>query len=188
MITTVPPKMRWKCAVTHEVLWTMAFMPKLMLMSPPPPPNHSMKKARPVASTIGRSQGSAAIQPNRPRPPRSRPAISIEAVDGEDREQRRRGDERREAHLQELEGDGLLRIHEQVVHADRQAVDQEQDEGEPPHRVASRAARRPPAAPWCRRRCRPGSARNRRWRAASTRTACATVRHRGRGSSRRRPG
>ena len=55
--------------------------------------------------------------------------------DGEDREQRRRGDERREAHLQELEGHGLLRIHEQVVHADRQAVDEEQDEGEPPHRV-----------------------------------------------------
>ena len=51
-----------------------------MLMSPPPPPNQSMKKARPVASTIGRSQGSAQIQPKRPRPPRSRPAISIEAV------------------------------------------------------------------------------------------------------------
>ena len=40
-----------------------------------------------------------------------------------------------ETHLQELEADGLLRIHEQVVHADRQAVDEEQDEGEPPHRV-----------------------------------------------------
>ena len=26
MITTAPPKMRWKCAVTHEVLWIMEFM------------------------------------------------------------------------------------------------------------------------------------------------------------------
>ena len=47
-----------------------------MLMRPPPPPNHSMKKARPVASTIGRSHGSAAIQPSRPRPPRNLPAIA----------------------------------------------------------------------------------------------------------------
>jgi hypothetical protein len=27
MITAVPPKMRWKCAVTQEVLCTIAFMP-----------------------------------------------------------------------------------------------------------------------------------------------------------------
>jgi hypothetical protein len=27
MMTTEPPKMRWKCAVTHEVLCTIAFMP-----------------------------------------------------------------------------------------------------------------------------------------------------------------
>jgi hypothetical protein len=29
---------------------------------------------------MGRSHGSAAIQPNRPRPPRSLPAISIDAA------------------------------------------------------------------------------------------------------------
>ena len=39
-----------------------------------------MTKARPVASTMGRSQGSAPIQPNQPRPPRSRPATSMDAV------------------------------------------------------------------------------------------------------------
>ena len=33
-----------------------------------------------TASIIGRSQGSARIQPNVPRPPRSRPAISAEAT------------------------------------------------------------------------------------------------------------
>jgi hypothetical protein len=51
-----------------------------MLMRPPPPPNHSMKNARPVASTIGRRHGSFAIQPNKPVPPLSRPAISNEAL------------------------------------------------------------------------------------------------------------
>ncbi len=39
-----------------------------------------MTKESPVASTIGRSHGSAAIHPNNPRPPRKRPAISSDAV------------------------------------------------------------------------------------------------------------
>jgi hypothetical protein len=38
-----------------------------------------MTKASPVASTNERSQGSVAIQPKSPRPPRRRPAISIDA-------------------------------------------------------------------------------------------------------------
>ena len=79
MITTVPPKIRWKWAVTHEVLWIMAFIARLILITPPKPPNQSMKKARPVARTMGRSQGRAPIQPKRPLPPRRRPAISNEA-------------------------------------------------------------------------------------------------------------
>jgi hypothetical protein len=51
-----------------------------MLIRPPKPPKPSITKARPVASTAGRFQGKAAIQPNKPRPPRSRPAISSDAV------------------------------------------------------------------------------------------------------------
>ena len=51
-----------------------------MLISPPNPPKPSMTNARPVASTAGRSHGNLAIQPKMPRPPRSRPAISSEAV------------------------------------------------------------------------------------------------------------
>jgi hypothetical protein len=45
--------------------------------------------------TAGRSHGSAAIQPNTPRPPRRRPAFSSDGGDGENRQQRRHGDESR---------------------------------------------------------------------------------------------
>ncbi len=50
-----------------------------MLMSPPAPPSPSITSENADASTNGRSHGSAAIQPKRPRPPRRRPAISSEA-------------------------------------------------------------------------------------------------------------
>ena len=50
-----------------------------MLMRPPAPPKPSMTKEKATASMIGLSQGRAAIQPNGPRPPRRRPAISTEA-------------------------------------------------------------------------------------------------------------
>ena len=38
--------------------------------------------------------------------------------------------------LDELGGVAVLRVHQQMMHADRQAVDQEQDEGQATHRVA----------------------------------------------------
>ena len=50
-----------------------------MLMSPPAPPKPSMTKENASASLIGLSKGRALIQPNRPRPPRKRAAISTEA-------------------------------------------------------------------------------------------------------------
>jgi hypothetical protein len=50
-----------------------------MLMRPPAPPKPSMMKEKVTASIIGLPQGRAPIQPNRPLPPRKRPAISTEA-------------------------------------------------------------------------------------------------------------
>ena len=88
-----------------------------MLIRPPKPPNPSIRKARPVASTIGRSQGSAPIQPKRPLAA-AQPAGDLQRrADSEDGEQRRHRDERGQRDLQELEGVGLLRVHEQVMHA-----------------------------------------------------------------------
>ena len=72
----------------------------------------------------------------------------------------------------------VLGVHEQVMQADRQAVEQEQDEGSAGPSCRCRAGRRRPGAPSCRKRCRPGTARNRRWRARSRRTGCATGRRR----------
>ena len=48
-------------------------------MIPPTPPNPSITKESVVASMIGLDQGSAVSQPNAPRPPRRRLAISAEA-------------------------------------------------------------------------------------------------------------
>lgn len=50
-----------------------------MLISPPAPPKPSITKENVTASIIGLRHGSALIQPNAPRPPRSRAAISTEA-------------------------------------------------------------------------------------------------------------
>ncbi len=45
-------------------------------------------------------------------------------------------DKEGEEGLQKFEARSMLRIGEQVVHADRYGENQEHDEGEPPHRVA----------------------------------------------------
>ena len=50
-----------------------------MLIIPPAPPKPSMTKEKANASITGLSQGSALTQPNGPRPPRNRAAISTEA-------------------------------------------------------------------------------------------------------------
>ena len=50
-----------------------------MLISPPAPPKPRSTKEKATASMIGFFHGSTAIQPNRPLPPRNRPAISTEA-------------------------------------------------------------------------------------------------------------
>ena len=47
-----------------------------MLMSPPKPPRPSITNDNATARTIGSCHGNAQIQPKRPRPPRTRPAIS----------------------------------------------------------------------------------------------------------------
>src|SRR6516225_5400672 len=113
-----------------------------MLMSPPNPPKPSITKERPVASTIGRSHGSAAIQPKTPRPPRKRPAIYSDVRDAEDRQQRRYGDKAGEQDLDELPAIAMLGIHQQVMHSDGQAVEQQEDEGEAAYRVAVEAPAR----------------------------------------------
>src|SRR4051794_12520391 len=103
-----------------------------MLTTPPKPPKPSMTKARPVASTVGCSQGRAAIQPNRPRLPRIRPAISMDALMVKMVSSVGTVTSGGQRHLEELERRAVLRVHEQVVHADGQAVEQEEDEAEPP--------------------------------------------------------
>src|SRR5262249_12527974 len=111
-----------------------------MLMSPPNPPKPSITKERPVASTIGRSHGSAAIQPKPQRPPRKRPAISSDAVML--KIVSRYGDKAREQDLDELPAIAMLRVHQQVMDSDGQAVEQQEDEGEAAYRVAVEAPAR----------------------------------------------
>ena len=45
-------------------------------------------------------------------------------------------DESRQQHLNEFGRVAVLRIHQQMMHSDRQAVDQKEDEGQAPHGVA----------------------------------------------------
>src|SRR5881398_2609860 len=51
-----------------------------MLIRPPAPPKPSRMKEKPTAGIIGLCQGSALSHPSAPVPPRSRPAISTEAL------------------------------------------------------------------------------------------------------------
>ena len=98
--------------------------------------------------------------------------------DREDGEKGRSGHESGQQNLDELGAVPMLRIHQQVMHADRQAVDQEQNEGQAAHRVAVEPSARRARGDAYRTRYRPVSARNRRWRVASMKKVCATGRHR----------
>ena len=51
-------------------------------------------------------------------------------------QQGRDSDEHGHRHLQELEAGAVLRVHEQVVHPNRQAIEQKQDKGQTAQRVA----------------------------------------------------
>ena len=92
------------------------------------------------ASTNGRSHGKAAIQPNGPRPPRRRPAISSEAQIGENREQRWYRDHSGEHGMEKLEARTDLGIGKQMMNADRHREDQELQERDAAHLVAVQAA------------------------------------------------
>ena len=81
---------------------------------------HSMKKARPVASTIGRSQGSARSSRKAPFRRASVRRSPVDAVMVKTVSSVGSRHQRRQKHLQELEGVRMLRVHEQVMHADRQ--------------------------------------------------------------------
>ena len=107
-----------------------------MLMSPPAPPKPSMTNENATASIIGLSQGSAVTQPNAPLPPRSRPAISTEAQIVNTVSSVGSATSAGEHRMHELEAGADLRIGEQVVDADRHRDHEEQDEGDPRHRVA----------------------------------------------------
>ena len=102
-----------------------------MLMRPPAPPKPSMTNEKATASMIGLPQGSAAIQPNAPRPPRRRAGDLDRGADREHGQQRRQRHERGEGGMDELEAGADLRIREGVVDADRHRHDEEQDEGDP---------------------------------------------------------
>ncbi len=73
-------------------------------------------------------------------PPAAQPAGNLHrGTDGEDSEQRWHHDKRGEAHLQEFKCVRLLRVHQQMMNPDRQAVDEEEDKCKPPHRIAIEA-------------------------------------------------
>ena len=60
--------------------------------------------------------------------------------DGENRQQRRHRHKDGEQHLDELPAVAVLWVHHQMMHSDRQAKDQKQNEGETAHRIAIEAS------------------------------------------------
>ena len=141
-MTIAPPKIRWKCPVTHCVLWIVRIelIAHVDQAAGAAEAQHDEGAARPP-SIIGLRQGSAASQPSAPLPPRSRPAISTDAQIVNTVSSVGSVTSAVNTECRNLKPDADLRVREQVVHADRHRDDQEQDEGDAPHRVAEQ----PPA-------------------------------------------
>ena len=138
---------------------------------------HDERERRPPASS-GCPRAAPAPSRTRPLPPRSRPAISTEATMvntvssvGTDT-------------IAVIAACTNLKPAPTCGSANRWWMpigienDEEQHERDPPHRVAVEPAADRARHDACRRRCRPASARSRRWRAASTRRTRAPGRRR----------
>ena len=103
----------------------------------------------------------------------AQPAGNLErGGDGENGEQRRHRDKRREKHLDELGRVAVLWVHEQVMHAHRQAVDQEQNEGEASHAYIVGI----PTLGWAHVGYGPTNGRNSRHPREETSRCCAALR------------
>src|SRR4026208_927035 len=101
-----------------------------MLMMPPKPPKPSMTNPRPVARTIGRPQGSAADPADRAAPSTQTTGDLKRGRDREDREHSWNSHKGGQQHLNEFHRVAVLGVHQQMMHAHRQAVDEKQDKRE----------------------------------------------------------
>ena len=175
---SVPPKIRWKCAGIHIVLWTIASIAYDALTRPPNPPGISIRSAR-MPPSDDRLAPRQRPDPAEEALAAAQPAARLErGGDREPRQERRKGDEERAERVHQLPAGRLLRIHEHVVEADRQARRRGASRRRRGPSRRRRGIRRRPSARSCRGRRTRESARSRRSGGASTRRACARGRRR----------
>src|SRR5580704_4374438 len=128
MITTAPPKIRWEMrghprGVVDKRIEAVAHVDEAAAAAKEE--HDEGKPSREHHRTL----------PRQSRDPSEEAASATQTTgdlhrgrDGEDREKRRHCHKNRERHLHEFEPRRLLRVHEKMMHPDRQGVEQQQGE------------------------------------------------------------